>query len=319
MTVNVGGHRYSDPDVLSLVHSGREPLDPRVEVIRRARELNERLRAFDRIENPRERLEILASLADITVSPMAESPSAAQNRAALLFQNSSGQRHAYYDPTQSEGRVNFSIAHEIVHSFFPNSITGARFRSVHTDNSREATELERLCDLGASELLMPEDDFIAELGGGFGLNVVPNMATTFGSSYEATLFRLATTHPRRAMAGRLIYRYRKAEEKRIQPTSQIRLFSEVRQQQANLPVPKYRRQSLHSSASCGPAHLVRWNKSFDPMSCVYDAKNVDEIKRGSESLPNLSREVGSIECIRAPYQGSLRDDTYPDVLFLWWR
>lgn len=319
MTVTVGGHRYSDPDVLSLVHSGREPLDPRVEVIRRAKELNKRLRSFERIDNPRERLEILASLADITVSPMAASPNAAQNRAALLFQNSSGQRHAYYDPTQSEGRANFSIAHEIVHSFFPNSITGARFRSVHTDNSREATELERLCDLGASELLMPEEEFIAELSGRFGLDVVPNMAATFGSSYEATVFRLATTHPRPAMAGRVVHRYRKSEEKRLQPTSQIRLFSGTRQQRTNSPEPKYRRQSLHTSAACAPDHLIRWNKSFDPTSCVYAAKSVDDIKRARERLPNLSTAVGIIECIRAPYQGDLRDDSYPDVLFLWWQ
>lgn len=317
MTITVGGHRYSDPDVLSLVHSGREPLDPRLEVLRRARELNERLRQFERIDNPRKRLEILASLVGITVSPMAESPGSVQNRAALLFRNSSGQRHAYYDPSQSEGRANFSIAHEIVHSFFPNSMTGARFRSVHTDNSREATELERLCDLGASELLMPEEGFTVELGGEFGLDIAPRLANTFGSSYEATVYRLATTYPGLAMAGRLVYRYRRGEERRIQTQSQIRLFGEG-EPPANLPEPKYRRQSLHSSPSCKPSHLIRWNKSFEPSSCVYSATDSDEVKRGRETLPNLSRDVGSIECIRALYQGSLIDDSHPDLLFLWW-
>ncbi len=317
MSVRVGGHRYSDPDVLSLVHSGSEPLDPRIEIIRRARELNERLRQFEAIENPRMRLEILASFAGITVTPMVQSPAASQNRAALLFQNSSGQRHAYYDPSQSEGRANFSIAHEIVHSFFPNSVSGARFRSIHTDNSKEATELERLCDLGASELLMPHEEFIAEMGSEFGLHVVPKLAERFGSSYEATVFRLASTHSRLAVAGRLVYRYRKNEERRLQPTTQFRLF-DGGQQRAGVPSPKYRRQSLHSSDSCEPAHLIRWNKSFDPNSCVYTAKDSDQVVRGKEALPNLSDEIGWIECVRAPYQGSLLDDCYPDILFVWW-
>ncbi|MGC2332908.1 MAG: ImmA/IrrE family metallo-endopeptidase, partial [Candidatus Acidiferrales bacterium] len=56
-------------------------------------------------------------------------------------------------------RVAFSIAHEISHAFFPNSVTGARFRSICQSNSKKANELERLCDLGASELLMPLDEF----------------------------------------------------------------------------------------------------------------------------------------------------------------
>src|ERR1043165_3265484 len=117
MTVTVGGHRYSDPDVLSLIQSREELVDPRVEVIRKARDLNARLRLFGNGNNPRKRLEILASFADIIVSPMTNSPPASQNREAVLFRNTSGERHAYYDPTPSEGRVNFSIAHEIAHTF----------------------------------------------------------------------------------------------------------------------------------------------------------------------------------------------------------
>ncbi|MGH9967923.1 MAG: ImmA/IrrE family metallo-endopeptidase [Pyrinomonadaceae bacterium] len=319
MTVTVGGHRYSDPDVLSLIHSGREPLDPRVEVIRKARELNARLRLFGNVEDPRERLEILASFADIIVSPMTDSPSAAQNREALLFRNSSGERHAYYDPTPSEGRVSFSIAHEIAHTFFGNSLTGARFRSVHVDQSREANELERLCDLGASELLMPQEEFLEELGDDFGLHAIPRMAARFCSSYEATLFRLASTYPRLSIAGRLVYRYRKSEERRIKAASQLGLFGEV-DNGDTVPEPKYRRQSLHNSSGCGgPRHSIPWNKSFDQTSCVYTAKDASEIVRSAESLPNGSGQAGSIECVRAPYQRQLLDDDFPDVLFLWWK
>jgi Zn-dependent peptidase ImmA (M78 family) len=318
MTVTVGGHRYSDPDVLSLIHGGSELLDPRVEVIRKARELNARLRSFGDVENPRERLEILASFADIIVSPMVNSPPPSQNREAVLFRNTNGERCAYYDPTPSEGRVNFSIAHEIAHTFFRDTLTGARFRSVHVDQSREANELERLCDLGASELLMPHEEFLAALAGDFGLSTIPRMAERFCSSYEATLFRLATSHPGLSVAARLVYRYRKGEAQRMKAASQLGLFVETGSGKTT-PKPKYRRQSIHLSTSCGQSYSVPYNKSFEQNSCVYAAKDAREIVTAFESLPNRSGEVGSIQCVRAPYQRPGLDDEFPDVLFLWWK
>ena len=317
-TVSVGGHRYSDPDVLSLIRSGNVLLDPRREVTRIARELNESLRSFDGVENPRRRLEILASMAGINVSPMNTTPSVAQNREALLYQDSNGNRHAFYDPTSSDGRINFSIAHEIVHTFFPNSLTGARFRGVHTEQSREATELERLCDLGASELLMPQEEFLEELGGNFGLKNAPRLAERFGSSFEATVFRLATAYQGVAIAGRLHYRYRKSEERQVQTATQLRLFARS-DAPIDLPTPKYRRQSLHSSLACIPLHLIPWNKSFDESSCVYKVSQAKDILRARERLPNRASDFGWIECIRAPYQQGHIDDDYPDVLFLWWK
>lgn len=314
MAVSVGGHRYSDPDVLSLIYSGGKLVDPRAEVVQRARELNKKLRSFPAINDPRERIEILASLAGVRVFPMSDSPS--QNREALLFRSVDGNAHAFFDPTLSEGRTNFSIAHEIVHTFFPNSRHGARFRSLHLDESREATELERLCHLGASELLMPEEEFLVERGDEFGLKDVPRLAERFGSSYEATLYRLATTHQRLAVAGRLEYRLRVNEKRQMQDAKQKHLFASGEVSAVTFR-PKYRRQSLHSSLACGSNHLIPWNKSFDETSCVYRAGTMSEVVRGFESLPNRSAEPGEIECVQAPYQYSHSDSNFPDILFLW--
>src|SRR5688572_7266270 len=315
MAVSVGGHRYSDPDVLSLIYSGNQLIDPRAEVVQRARDLNKKLRLFPAINDPRERIEILASLAGVKVLPMSNSPS--QNREALLFRSGNGDAHAFFDPTLSEGRANFSIGHEIVHTFFPNSRHGAHFRSLHVDESRAATELERLCHLGASELLMPEEEFLQERGDEFGLKDVPRLAERFGSSYEATLYRLATTHPRLAVAGRLEYRLRTSEKRKIEDPKQTPLFA-LSDVCAATFQPKYRRQSLHSSSVCGVKHLIPWNKSFDEKSCVYCAGTLTEVVRGFESLPNRSPELGVIEAIQAPYQYSPRDSNFSDVLFLWW-
>jgi uncharacterized protein DUF955 len=173
--------------------------------------------------------------------------------------------------------------------------------------------------LGASELLMPQEEFLEEIGGDFGLHLVPSLAARFGSSYEATVFRLATAYNGLAVAGLLQHRYRKAEERRLSAPPQPSLFpneGSITKQ----PEPKYRRQSLHTSLACTADHLVPWNKSFDETSCVCFAQEPDEdIQRGQESLPNKFGEIENIEAVRAPYQRTLDIAHLPDVLFLWWQ
>jgi hypothetical protein len=317
MPVTVGGHRYSDPDVLSLIFSGDSLIDPRKAVIERARALNKQLSSFGPIADPRKRIEILASLAGVKVRPMTDSSGRTSAREALLFRDAAGQRNAFYDPRVLEARSNFSIGHEIVHTFFPNSVHGARFRSMYVDDSREATELERLCHLGASELLMPIEEFLRERGENFGIKDVPRLAGTFGSSYEATLYRLATSYPGLALAGRLKYRRRKNEELKLRDTKQQRLFTSL-EGLAEVPEPKYRRQSLHVSEACGSKNLIPWNKSFDESSCAYLARSASEIVRGRETLPNRASDVGTIECVQAPFEYSPSEPGFPDVLFVWW-
>ena len=53
----------------------------------------------------------------------------------------------------SEGRINFTVAHEICHTFFYERVPGIKF-AAHTVDPEE----ERLCNRGAEELLMPALD-----------------------------------------------------------------------------------------------------------------------------------------------------------------
>jgi hypothetical protein len=309
----IGGRAYTDPDVLSLIKSGgAEPLDPRAEVLRRARALCDRLRVFGSVPDPRKRIEMLASLAGIKVAPMSGTGLGTGTREALVYQDADGSRRAFYDPTYSEGRVNFSIAHEIIHSFFPNSTRGARFRSLSAEGSREANELERLCDLGAAELLMPTEEFLAALNGQWGLACVPALCERFGSSYEATTYRLATTSARVALAGLLQYRRRKDEERAVGRALQQHLFDDETPQP---PAPRYRRQSLHLSETCSIHHAIPWNKSFATESLVYHASAIPQL--AVEPLPNAAGDPGRLEVIVAPYQRTTTDGACPDVLFLW--
>jgi len=107
----------------------------------------------------------------ITVEAMDIERQRKEKRDAILITTGS-RRIILYNPNRPTSRVAFSIAHEISHTFFPNSFTGARFRSICQSNSKEANELERLCDLGASELLMPIADFQKAAAGSYSLRSV---------------------------------------------------------------------------------------------------------------------------------------------------
>lgn len=315
-TLRVGGYKYSDPDVLSLIEATGSLVDPRSAVIHQARKLLELCRQFQGIpKDPIERLKILASLVGIKVEPMEIERQRSEKRDALLYATSSG-RVVLYNPNRPRSRVAFSIAHEIAHTFFPNSMNGTRFRSLCADTSREANELERLCDLGGSELLLPLDEFRATAGERFELSAVEHLCDKFGSSYEATVYRLASAHPGVAVAGLLKFRLTVGEERTLHRASQQRLFAEHKSDSA-ATTKKYRRQSLHLSQGCTPNHIVRWNKSFDPSSIVYVAGRNGGVHIAREVLPNSDGTLGTLEAVRAPYQREDADEEFADVLFFW--
>ena len=320
-TIRVGGRRYSDPDVLSLIKATGSLVDPRSSVLTQARKRLQTLNKFGDIpKDPIERLTILASICGIAeVLPMNIEQRKGDKRDALLVANVSGGRSIIYNPTAPRTRVAFSIAHEIIHTFFPNSINGARFRNVCASESREANELERLCDLGASELLMPLSDFqrVATTTG-YTFSAVSTLMEIFGSSFEATAFRLASAHPGVAVAGLLRYRLRLEEQRRKKAVAQTMLFSLSATGGAGEEAePKYRRQSLHLSEACSDAYTIRWNKSFPVESVVYSAALNGDIQVGHEVSPNQVGTKGRLEAVRAPYQRDEADPVFGDILFFW--
>lgn len=179
--------------------------------------------------------------------------------------------------------------------------------------------IERLCDLGASELLMPLSDFQrATATTGYTLSAVSALMESFGSSFEATAFRLASAHPGIATAGLLRYRLRVGEQRQRKAVTQTLLFSSsatnIDGEEAE---PKYRRQSLHLSEACSDAYAIRWNKSFPAESVVYSAATNGDIQVGFEGLPNQVTRKGRLEAVRAPYQRDDADPVFGDVLFFW--
>lgn len=142
---------------------------------------------------------------------------------------------------------------------------------------------------------MPIEDFQrAAASTGYSLSAVPAMMERFGSSFEATVFRLASAHPEVAVAGLLQYRLRVGEQRQKRAERQAFLFSPMTADCGEELIPKYRRQSIYLSEACGEDYLIRWNKSFPLESAIYKAHADREVHAGRENLPNDRLEKGQL-------------------------
>jgi Zn-dependent peptidase ImmA (M78 family) len=311
---------HRDPDILAFAAESNNATDPRELVITRARELNERYRAFDAgTSSSLERVIQLASMCGYDVSPM--EPQHHSQRDAVVMRSGTGRGgYIFFNPDRPPGRVAFSIAHEISHTFFPATNTGAQFRELISEESDGVSELEMLCHAGAAELLMPIQDFQRVAGNDWTIRNVPRLMQEFGASFEATVFRLATAHQGIAVAGSARFRRTKGDEEKLNRATvdvQGSLFgSSLADEAATVSPPRYRRQSLHRSEHCPKALIIPWNKSFDPTSCLYRTERY-EIAHATETLPVGGAPKGKLEAVDAPYQRPGSDPDHPDVLFFW--
>jgi Zn-dependent peptidase ImmA (M78 family)/O-acetyl-ADP-ribose deacetylase (regulator of RNase III) len=79
-------------------------------------------------------------------------------REARLVATQEGKPRIEYNPTRPRGRVRYSIAHEIVHTFFEDWADQVRHRGVPNEEREDDWQLEALCNIGAAEILMPTGD-----------------------------------------------------------------------------------------------------------------------------------------------------------------
>jgi O-acetyl-ADP-ribose deacetylase (regulator of RNase III) len=78
-------------------------------------------------------------------------------RDARLVVARDGSPRIEYNPNRPRGRLRFSIAHELAHTFFTDYKDEPRYRSAPP--SSDAWQVELLCDIAAAELLMPLGSF----------------------------------------------------------------------------------------------------------------------------------------------------------------
>jgi len=303
--------------VVALIDRSGEGLDPYAFVEQKTQELLQKLAAFDSSSSsPFQRICYLASIEGFDVRPMSDQARTQEERDAMLVATKSAARRGLivYNPRRQETRTVHSIAHEIIHSFFPNSDVGAQFRSGHKAGTGPAPELELLCDYGAAELTMPRVEFaqaVEEIG--FGLEYIDAVRQRFGTSFEASAYRLATTSPLPVAVG--LFHYRLAKGQLAKP-QQGALFPE--KQRSIEVTPKYRRQSFHHSRTYPTSLLLPWNKSLPIHSAPYRAAESGRLETGNETIAGRGTATGlfSIQSIRAPYQPKFAVPEWPSMIVL---
>jgi O-acetyl-ADP-ribose deacetylase (regulator of RNase III) len=91
----------------------------------------------------------LAELLKLEVTPREDV------RDARTLAAPNGRLRVEYNPNRSRGRVRYSIAHEIAHTLFEDCADRVRHRGHHGETESDGWQLEALCNIAASELLMP--------------------------------------------------------------------------------------------------------------------------------------------------------------------
>jgi hypothetical protein len=171
--------------------------------------------------------EILASLNDIQVE------AAEDIRAdARIFPGDDGRLIIQYTPSVSLERQRFSICHEITHTRFPDCYEEVRYRQRQGKLDWKHQALERLCNIGAAELLIPYEDFQAAVNGQRpSLELADTLRQSFACSMEAMLYRIIDLSNEPCAVVFLSKRLKPREEHSMHPEFDLGLA---------IPQPKYR-------------------------------------------------------------------------------
>ncbi len=122
------------------------------------------------------------------------------NAACLITDPESGVSEIRLRATDSPRRQRFSGFHEIAHTFMPGYQLQMQMRCDPPVTDRVAESLETLCDIGASELLLPRRlvrENLAEAD--FGMQTVIDVADTYDASLQASAHRIVDLWPEDAM------------------------------------------------------------------------------------------------------------------------
>ena len=166
---------------------------------------NESVRRFARNESPIDRMERIARASVLEAAesgwlgPPYDPIELATSRGIRVQPNASiadarvfvsnDQYILEYNPNRTRGRVNFSIAHEIAHTFFEDCREKVRDR-VSNPTRTDDWQLEMLCNIGAAEILMPVGALPSDIDATTSIEDLMALRKQFQVSSEALLIRL---------------------------------------------------------------------------------------------------------------------------------
>jgi len=239
---------------------------------------------------------LLASLLGIKHQPNSELLSAE----AQLTPLPKRQLLLEFNPERAEVRRNFSICHEIAHTFFPDCYKIAHQRKSDPGKYGPESEVEQLCQIGAAELLMPVSDFMDDLRRvRFSMRSVKELSTRYTASREAVLRRMVQLGDRPAALVFFSLRLSPNEQK---ATKRPRLLKDL-----DNPAPKMRILYAVSSPNF-PVYLPP-HKSVPNKSCVYSAVEADKVVAQRECWELNGFGEWQVEAMALPVPIDAADDT----------
>lgn len=261
----------------ALVRSTSAP-DAFAAIRMKARNAIEQFRAtFGNLTMPLD-VDVLASLLGIGRSNDAP----AHSRDAELVSVGDGRVAIRVNPDRPETRKRFSVAHEISHTFFSNyqtktwCRTDARYR--RRDNPDDL--LEMLCDIGASELILPTPWFIQDAAAvttGAGL---VELARKYAASREATLRRFAESHPGNVAAVFFSWKLKPTQQSTIGNVDQHSLFDEDPAENARRAKRLRLDYSISSPKFAEAGHYLPADKSVENDGPLYEAASTGRPSEG---------------------------------------
>jgi Zn-dependent peptidase ImmA (M78 family) len=181
--------QWQHPSVLALVEKCGEGRCPRHIIRKRANELLSYAKRFGWSGPPYDP-RILASILDIRVKEKNLRP----GTDGALRTDGDGELEILVAQELPKTRQNFTICHEIAHTLFPDCFEIVRMRKQTGKVEKHHLELEVLCNLGASEMLMPMDTFARDVVyHGYCLKSVHPLAERYEASPEAVVRRMIAT------------------------------------------------------------------------------------------------------------------------------
>lgn len=287
---------WSHPSVLGLINKTGVS-DPIEAIRRKAKEQVARAKKFNWSGPPYDPLE-LASLMGIkhcssTNLFSAEAQLTPVDKYQLLIE---------FNPERSESRKNYSICHEIVHTFFDDCYDMIHQRNHNPKKFDPNQEIEYLCQVGASEILMPEDDFIEDLSRlSFSLQSVPYLVEKYIASREAVVRRML--YFAKIPCAMVLF------SKRLKPVEKKHSSSK----RNSIPEPRMR--VLYTVHSHDFPLYIPEHKSVPDCSCVNRTQNVDQAVNGIESWELNGFTNFYVEAMALPIPEN-DDEDIPSVLAL---
>jgi hypothetical protein len=206
-----------------------------------------------------------------------------------------------FNPDRAPARKNYSISHELIHTLFDDCYEIVHQRKANPQAFDPEQEVEHLCQVGAAEILMPEEDFLVDLKKvGLSLKAVPELCHRYHASREAVARRMLTLTKETAALMFLSRRLKPVEKNGnylngFRPMEKMRILYVVQTDDFPLFLPTH--------------------KSAPDNSCAYSATVADDVaqKREKWGVPGFDDWI--VEAMSLPVPDAANPEC-PSVMTL---